>query len=456
MIPVHAGAAKSTRNAAAPDCREGNNHVMNYKEALDYIHTTNRFGSKLGLDNMRYLLGLMDNPQDKLRYVHIAGTNGKGSTAAFVCNILTESGYKTGLYTSPFIQRFTERIRIGMEEISEDDLARITGYVKEKIGIMVSEGMNHPTEFEVVTAIAFQYYYECGCDIVVLEVGLGGRLDATNIIRAPEVAVITAIAMDHMDILGGTIGQIASEKVGIIKQGGRVVGYPQDESIVNIISDMASRMGCSLKLADESSIRLKSYGVDGQVFDYSGFTGLKTSLIGSHQLKNAAVAVETALALKEDGWNITNDSIYRGIEAARWPGRLEILMKRPLFMIDGAHNGHGARALAAALAEYFPERKKKFIMGVLKDKDYRNLIEATAGMADSYITVTPPSPRALDSEALAGVIREYNVDSRAADTIAGAVETSLNEASGSDLICAFGSLYYIGIVRGIITGITQK
>ena len=425
---------------------------MDYKQALDFIHNTNRFGSKLGLDNMKHLLSLMGDPQDKIRYVHVAGTNGKGSTASYISSILTSAGYKTGLYISPYIERFTERIQIGNKEIAEAELARITGFVAEKIRQMVAEGMNHPTEFEVVTAIAFQYYFEQRCDIVVLEVGLGGRLDATNIIKTPEVAVITAIAADHTDILGSTLEEIAGEKAGIIKEDGRAVIYPQAAEIENILKGAALKRKSEAIIVKGSEIKQSRFGAWGQEFDYDGVSALKTTLIGDHQLKNAATAIEAVKVLRGRGWKITDADIREGISGARWPGRLEILMNEPLFLIDGAHNAHGAAALAEALQKYFPDREKVFILGVLKDKDYRSLIAATAGMSFKYITVTPESPRALEAEALAVVVREYCDNVRISDTIKDAVEMSLEDLPENGMVCSYGSLYYIGIVRGILAG----
>lgn len=428
--------------------------MMNYEEALYYIHNTNRFGSKLGLENMRHLLELMGNPQDKLRFVHIAGTNGKGSVAAFISSILMKAGYRTGLYTSPYIERFTERIRINSEEISWDNLARITSLVKEKIDIMTAGGMNHPTEFEVVTAVAFQYYLEQQCDVIVLEVGLGGRLDATNIIRTPLVSVITAIALDHTDILGDTIEKIAREKAGIIKQGGNVVIYPQDEKIAAIFRDVAQSSNCSITAVNDTMIKPGPFDEDGQYFSYGEYKNLRIRLIGQHQLSNAAVAIEAISALRHSGLKVSDQNISDGLKSAVWAGRMEILRKDPLLIIDGAHNAQGADALAETLRAYFPEKKKIFIIGVLKDKDYGQLIKAVSDMASHFLTVTPDSQRALNGEVLADFIREYynnigndTIDVEYCTSIRDAVIKGLGLAGKDDLVCAFGSLYYIGEVR---------
>jgi len=420
---------------------------MNYDEALEYIHGTIKFGVKLGLKNMGRLLDLMGNPHKKLKYVHVAGTNGKGSTVAFISSILIEAGYKVGIYTSPYIERFTERIKINHTEISEEDLARITGFVKGKVDLMVKNGENHPTEFEIVTAIAFQYFYENGCDVVVLEVGLGGRFDSTNIIESSLVSVITTISYDHMDKLGDTLEKIAFEKAGIIKEHGHVVMYPQSGEVESVIKNVCVEKSSSLEIVDFSKINLTCFGIDGQVFDYGEYKALKISMLGEHQTRNAAVAVNACKVLINKGLNITEHAIRRGLANARWPGRLEVVCKNPLFLLDGAHNPQGAHILRKALCEYFPDKRKIFIMGVLRDKDYRSMVEEIAPIASQFIVVTPNSERALPARELATILETYCNNILISDTIKEAIETSLELYTSEDLICAFGSLYYIGEVR---------
>lgn len=420
---------------------------MNYDEAMAYIHGTLKFGSKLGLHNIGTLLELMGNPHKKLKYVHVAGTNGKGSTVAFISSILMESGYKVGIYTSPFIQRFTERIKINNSEIEAQKLAAITEFVKDKIDIMLARGENHPTEFEIVTAIAFQYYYENDCDVVVLEVGLGGRFDSTNIIDTPDVAVITTISYDHMDRLGNTLQQIAFEKAGIIKPDGDVVVYEQVLEVEEVFGNAAIERGARLHLVDFSSIRLKAFDINGQVFSYDRHDNLEISLIGEHQIRNASVAVKTAEILMEKGYHITRESISKGLKKARWPGRLEVLQKEPVVLIDGAHNIEGVRVLRNALDAYFPGKKITFIMGVLSDRDYMTMIKAIIPGCLQVITVTPNSGRALPASELAVAAGAYCKNVLISDTIEAAIETSLEMASPDEVICAFGSLYYIGVIR---------
>ncbi|MFZ5986488.1 MAG: bifunctional folylpolyglutamate synthase/dihydrofolate synthase [Bacillota bacterium] len=422
---------------------------MQYGEAINYIHATLKFGVKLGLDNIKSLLDLMGNPHQKLKYVHVAGTNGKGSTVAFISSILISAGYKVGVYTSPYIERFTERIKINKSEISEEDLARITSFVKEKVEIMIKEGKNHPTEFEIVTAIAFQYFYEMGCDIVVLEVGLGGRFDSTNVIDKPLVAVITTISYDHMDKLGDTLAKIAFEKAGIIKEATDVVIYPQSEEAEKVFGDACTERRALLHKVCFEKIEVRNYSIDGQEFDYDRMESIRISLLGEHQIKNAVVAIETAKILAIKGYKITEDIIRRGLGTARWPGRLEVLRKEPVFLIDGAHNQEGSQTLANVLKTYFPDKKILFILGVLKDKDYRSIIEACAPIASQFITITPKSDRALPAKDLAEIVECYCNNLLISDTIEDAVRTSLELSPKDGVICAFGSLYYIGEVRRI-------
>lgn len=426
---------------------------MNYEEALDFIHGTLKFGSKLGLHNITALLELMGNPHRKLKFVHVAGTNGKGSTVAFISQILMEAGYRVGIYTSPYIERFTERMKVNDDEIAPEELASITEEVKSKIGILLERGETHPTEFEIVTAIAFEYYRRKLCDVVILEVGLGGRFDSTNVIDTPEAAVITTISYDHMDILGDTLEKIAYEKAGIIKDGGQVMLYPQKPEVEAVFRQVCRERNAVLHKVELDTLQIKDFGVDGQEFDFEGYRDLHIGLLGEHQASNAAVAVKTAELLAERGFDIQQRDIRAGLAAAKWPGRFELLSRSPLLLIDGAHNREGAAVLAENLRRYFPGRRITFIMGVLRDKDYTGMIEMVAPMAWRFIAVTPYSPRALPAWELANTLGNYckNVEDR--DTIEEAVRTCMDRAEENELVCAFGSLYYIGEVRRIFNRI---
>jgi len=421
---------------------------MNYEEALEYIHGTLKFGSKLGLRNIGVLLDLMGNPHKKLKYVHVAGTNGKGSTTAFISSILTEAGYRTGVFTSPYVQRFTERMRIGNEEIGREELAEITQFVKENVEKMVAMGENHPTEFEIVTAIGFEYFYKNKCDVVVLEVGLGGRFDSTNIIDTPLVAVITTISYDHTDRLGKTLPEIAFEKAGIIKPGGTVVIYSQSPEVEEVFERACRERGADLFRTDFSDLTLHEFGIDGQTFSFGGFKNLKIGLLGRHQLKNAATAVNAVMHLKDKGFDISETALRSGLLKTKWPGRFEVVSREPVVIIDGAHNAEGAQMLKNTLDEYFPGRPVSFIMGVLSDKDYDTMMKTVLPGCRRLFAITTKSPRALPAHDLAKNARKYCKNVQVSDTIESALRICMETASDDEVICAFGSLYYIGEVRG--------
>jgi dihydrofolate synthase/folylpolyglutamate synthase len=397
----------------------------------------------------------MDNPQDKLKFIHVAGTNGKGSTCSFINNILMSAGFKTGLYTSPFIQVFNERIRINNENISDDEIARLTSFVKVKISQMTSMGLNHPTEFEIVTAIGFLYFAQNNCDFVVLEVGLGGRLDATNIIPPPLVSVITSIGYDHIEYLGNNLQDIAFEKAGIIKTGSYAVLYPNPQPITKFLSDICKERACPYYIVDNNSINFISTNDDYQRFDYKNCKNLSINLLGKHQLSNAATAIEAINVLIEKNYSINLNHIKEGLKNTFWIGRFEIIKRDPLFIIDGAHNIDGANVLCNTLSTNYPKHKKIFIIGLLKDKDIKGILEKILEVAHFVITITPFSPRALPSSELASEIKKINpsIPVESYDELNQAILQSLKLAKSFEtnieksLVCSCGSLYYIGEVR---------
>ena len=434
---------------------------MNYTEALDYIMSVPAFSPKsivngsepFDLVSITELLDRLGNPHQNLKYVHIAGTNGKGSTAAYIAEILEISGLKTGLYTSPFIERFTERIRVNGVEISEEDLARLTEKVKRTVEEMKADGTRLPSEYEIVSAIAFLYYKEMGCDIVVLEVGLGGRLDATNVIPCPELAVITTISFDHTEILGDSLGKIAFEKAGIIKNGGELILYPQSEEAERVICRVCEERNAILHKA-AMPLKLISANLEGQCFSLmlDGKSEIyETGLLGNYQTNNAAVAIQAAKILQKKGWKINDEDIRTGILKTLWPGRFELLRENPYVIIDGSHNDEGASVLVKSLQQYFPDQKIIFIAGVLEDKDYAHMMKRVIPLAKKFYTITPPSPRALTAEKLSEFLLENGAASAVpVGNIKEAVSRAVAEATSDDIICAFGSLYYIGIVRSIV------
>ncbi len=428
---------------------------MNYREALDYIHGTKKFGSKLGLDNIRELLGLLGNPHNGLKFTHVAGTNGKGSTSSFLANILIEGGYKVGLFTSPYLEVFNERIRINNQDISDDSLAKITFKVKGKVEEMLNKGMNHPTEFEIVTAIAMEYFKDEKVDFVVLEVGLGGRYDSTNVINDSLASVITTISMDHIDILGDTIGKIAYEKAGIIKDNGFVISYPQEKEALEVIKVVAEKKNAKLTIVPTEKLEVIETTEFGSRFNFEykdiKMSDLEIQLIGAHQTQNAATALTTILALKKEGLiSISEEAIRKGLKETKWSGRLEVLRRKPTFLIDGAHNIQGIQALKKTLKDIFKYNKLILGVAILADKDVDHMIEELVPIADKIVVTEANIFRAMKAEDLAAKIEKINNNVIVESNIEKAIQKTFELANENDLIVFSGSLYLIGDVRTIV------
>lgn len=427
--------------------------ILDYNEAMKYIETTSKFGSRLGLDRIKRLLELMGNPERNIRCIHVAGTNGKGSVTSMIGSILMKAGYKVGIYTSPYLERFSERIKIDDREISEEDIARLTTYIAPIVDRVIDEGYDHPTEFEIITAIMFKYFYENAVDFAVIEVGMGGRLDSTNVIE-PLVSVITAIGFDHMAILGNTLSQIAYEKAGIIKDGGITVVYPQEEEAFKVIERVCRERNNKLVALKSSQVKLKEYSMDGQTFDLEldgeVFEDLKIVLLGEHQLKNAMTAVAAVKALSDKGINIDRKYIYAGLEYTRWHGRLEVMAREPVVLLDGAHNVQGISSLRDAVKKYFSYKKLIIVMGVLKDKQVSDMCRIIMPMADSIVTTTPDSDRAFSANELGAIASTYCSDISVCPDIDSAYVEGLNMAGRDDLVLYCGSLYMIGRIRTLI------
>lgn len=417
---------------------------MTGQEAIDYIHSYNWQGSVPGLGRTRELLARLGHPEQSLKFVHIVGTNGKGSTASMTSSILRSAGYTTGLFTSPYLFRFHERMQVDGMEITDQELGQITDAVRIHAEAMAE----HPTEFDLVTCIALEYFRRRGCDIVVLEAGLGGRLDSTNAIPAPEVVVLTRIGLDHTAQLGHTLEAIAGEKAAVIKSGCAVVAYAQEASVMSVFQAACQAAGAPMYTADVSGLQLHQDNLDGQLFDFNGLEGLHIHLLGPHQRHNAAVAAETALVLRERGWNISDADIRCGLERARWPGRFELVCRAPRFIVDGGHNPQCAQSVADGLQDYFPGEKAVFLIGVMADKDYRSLTACLAPLAKAFVAVTPENPRALQAEDLAGLLRaEYGLPVTACANVAQGVDTTKALAGPNGLAVSVGSLYLTGAVR---------
>lgn len=435
-------------------------------DPIAYINTPRWQASRLGLERIRELLERLGRPQDRLKFVHVAGTNGKGSICAYLASILGAAGHRTGMFTSPYIERFEERIRVDGVMISPDELRDVTLAVREHAEAMAEETGDHPTEFELMTAVALEHFARCGCDIVVLEVGLGGRLDSTNVIDAPEACVIARIGLDHTALLGNTLAAIAGEKAGIIKEGSAVVSWPQEPEAMAVIGHAAAERGCELRAPDfaqleEGAIRWEDGASPFRSFSYREWTDLRTGILGSYQPQNATVALEVVDVLRGRGWRIPDEAVRAGVAQTRWPGRFEIVEggsspDGSAIVVDGGHNPQGARALADSLAEVFPGRKPVFVIGVLEDKDYPRMLEDVLPSGSAFVCVTPDNPRALPAHKLARAIRWTGqdllgcsacVNPVVARDFEDAIRRARELADPDGLICAFGSLYSVAALK---------
>lgn len=424
--------------------------MMIYNEAEAFIKRSYDQVIRLGLSRMEVLLEKLGNPQNRLKFIHVAGTNGKGSVCAMTARILQCAGFQTGLFTSPVISGYREQFQINGEMISEDDFSRLAETVKD-----ACEQMDDPpSEFEKAVALAFLYFNECHCDLVVLEVGLGGTDDATNVIGTPEVAVIVNIDFDHMGFLGDTLAQIAEKKAGIIKEAGTVVTADQKEEVMAVLQERCAAMNASLIKTSGLQISVLEKSLDGQCFDYEkkNAEGTKRlqkitlSLLGDHQCGNAAVVLEIVDRLRAKGYDISDRAIREGMGSVHWPGRFEVVSEDPLVIIDGAHNPDGIHALSHNLKEYCPEEKFVFIVGILKDKDYHEMLKQMIPVADSLVTIAPDNPRAMSAEECAEAIRACGFAGEVVvSTDTGqAVDLALRMAEEKHIgVCAFGSLYSV-------------
>lgn len=417
---------------------------MEYEEAIDYIHKTYKFGIKLGLGNIKKLLMNMGNPQDNLKFVHVAGTNGKGSVVTYVSNVLISAGYKVGIFTSPYIEEFEERILINKEKIKKSDLARITSYVKSNVEELLKQGYEHPTEFEIITAVAMKYFYEKFCDIVILEVGLGGRYDSTNIIKAPLVSIITSISYDHKEQLGDTIEKIAYEKAGIIKKGTKVIIYPQENEAKNVIKRVCLDKKVEFKFISFENLNIIEYNFCSQVFNYKNYRSVEIMLHGNYQIKNAIISIEAIEELNNMGFKIDEKIIKEGLKNAIWPGRFELVYKNPYILIDGGHNYQGINELTKEIKRYFPNGKKVFIIAITKHKEYEKMIELISGIASSVIIFNTENIKAVEPIKLFSITKRYCKDVFFSDKIEEAFNLARDLTTKNDLICLCGSLYIIG------------
>ena len=419
---------------------------MTGQEAVERIHQEAWTGRKPGLSRTLELLQKVGDPHRKLKFVHITGTNGKGSTAAMVASVLAQAGLRTGLYTSPHLWRFHERFQVNGQPIPDDTLGRLAQQV-----LQAGTGMeDRATEFELMTAVGMLYFLEAGCDIVVLEVGLGGRLDSTNVIPAPEAAVITNIGLEHTQELGNTRALIAQEKAGIIKLGCRTILYHQSREVEEVVEEACRRTGVELTVTRPEELELLSLSPLGQTFRYRGQGPFRISLLGEHQLQNAAVALETLWALRDQGWPVTGQAIEKGLEKTVWPARMELARRHPDVLLDGGHNPQCMAALHKALEQLYPGKKLLFLTGVLGDKDYPAMMGELLPLAKAFVTITPDSERALSAQDLAAYLESRGGQATPCQTTQEGLERVLELAGPEDTVCVCGSLYMIGQVRHLL------
>lgn len=427
---------------------------MNYKEAMEYIENTAKFGMNFGLERVLKILEYLDNPQDKIKCIHVGGTNGKGSTTAMVSSILREEGYKVGMYTSPYLEEFEERIQINGENIKKEELASIVTEVKDAISKVDVVKFGAPTQFEIITALMFYYFAIKKVDYAVVEVGLGGRLDATNVIN-PILVILTSISFDHMNILGDTLKEIAGEKAGIIKKGCTVVSYPQETEALNVIKSKCKELNSKLIVVKKEDIKQviidkNNFKQELKINVLDKTYDIKLSLIGEHQVLNCAVCLNAINALRESGIVIHDDSIKRGLFNVKWIGRMEVLKNKPLVVIDGAHNIDGIEKLKLSIDKYFNYENIILIVGILGDKQVDKMINVITRNAKSVIVTEPHNYRAESSSVLYEKIKEKHIDCFDIESYEKAYEKALSLAKDNDLILVCGSLYMIGDMRKVI------
>ena len=426
---------------------------MRYEEAMKYITEVGNFGSNYGLERTYKLLEYLGNPEKDLKFIHIAGTNGKGSTTSMIAEILMGAGYKVGMYTSPFIEEFEERIQINRNNIPKEKLASLMDEVKAAVDKVIEDGYSHPTEFEIITVLMLLYFKKENIDFGVIEVGLGGTLDSTNVIT-PVLQVITSISFDHTNLLGNTLEEIAGEKAGIIKSGIPTVIYPQKAEALKVIENKCSEMNSKLYIANCDNFKFENVVNEDrpyQLLNYNNEVDILLPLLGEHQITNLSVAMTAIEVL--NNINITNillDSIVKSIKKVKWKGRLEVLSKNPYVVIDGAHNIQGIETLSRNINKYFKYENLYLILGILADKDVQEMNKVIAPMAKKIYAVTPNSIRAELAEDLKREIIKYNENCEAYDDYKEAYLTAINDANENDFVLASGSLYMIGDMRKII------
>ncbi len=419
---------------------------MIYTEAVDYIHSLLKFGIRPGLSGMDALLRLLGNPHNELKFVHVAGTNGKGSTSTAISNVMIDAGYKVGLYTSPYVSEFLERVQFCGKPVCKDTFARSVEKVKSAVESLQSEGVTI-TEFEALTAAAFLCFKELRCDVVVLEVGLGGRLDATNVIGTPLVNVITSLSIDHASILGDTIEEIAFEKCGTIKNGSKVVcSFGQPDGALSVVDDTCRKNNCTLVIPDKNDIKTVKSDLFGTDFLYKG-KEYSTSLSGLHQLKNMTCVIEACSILSQN-FIVTYENVFRGIKATTLPARVEVLSQKPLVVLDGGHNEDGAKAFFDVIKGYLQDETRVIVMaGMMADKNVEESLRNLMGSCAIFVSVTPENPRAMSCFELSAIAEKYCSMVKAFPKAREGIDYCFNELTEDKILLVVGSLYLAGEVR---------
>ena len=424
---------------------------MTYKQAMEYIEKVSEYGSVLGLESITRLLELLNNPQDELKFIHVAGTNGKGSTIAYLEQVLINSSYNVGAFTSPHVRNYSEIIRKNGKNITQKAIGEYIEKIKEVCDVIVSQYGVHPTIFEIECAMAFLYFRDKKCDLVLLETGLGGKEDATNVVSNTMIAILTSISMDHMSLLGDTLEKIVHSKAGIIKEGCNVILYDQSRSVHDIIENECKNKNANLHKIDFNLIKgvkvLKLY----QEFTYKEWKNIRIAMMGDFQIKNAILALKVVEVLRDLGYNINDSNVRNGLLNTSWFGRISLISKKPDFYVDGAHNLAAINELVKLIEEKFKARRLIFIMGVFRDKEYEKMASQICKYAEYIITITPPdTSRALHAFELANVIKKYNPMVTAADGLREAVEMAYLLSDKESVILAFGSLSFLGELERIL------
>lgn len=423
---------------------------MNMEKVISYINTNRGKGQKESLERLFQLLSRLDHPQKNLSFIHITGTNGKGSTAAFFQSILREAGLNVGLFTSPHLEVVNERIRLNNDYIADADLIRIMEKIEPVILELEAELNEKFYAFELLTTVAFLYFQEKCPDVIILEAGIGGRLDSTNVIETPDVAVITSIGIDHVKILGNSREAIMLEKVQILKENGHLVVGPVEENLKKIALNWAEQINGKLTFLDTDNIEILSSTKDQQTFNYKTWQNVQLSFLGLHQIENASVVLEACEILKDKGYPLTNEVIYRGLKKATWAGRFEKVSDKPLFYIDGAHNMASVNRLVETLEELFPNEKFYFVVGMMRDKNYETMIEKVLPLAKEFLVISPDPYRGFDASRVANDLKSKGYKARAFFEVAEVLTYIKEEIPKEEIVIQFGSLYLVGDIKKVL------